>query len=133
MNNKETNDKLTREQIENYRFLDYRLNQIEKNLREGQQRIEQETNKQNKQVLNILNKLQQQAVTNQENISLLKQKVASIEVCTNKIDKLNKAADINSTKIKELERRLDIYKALLLASGTAAISSILIGVIQLIH
>lgn len=126
-------DNLTREELEDYRFLDYRLNQIEQNLREGQQRLEQENHKQNKQIISILNNLQNQAVTNQENISLLKQKVASLELDTNNIDELSKAANINSTKIQELERRLDIYKTLLIAIGTATASSILMGVIQLIH
>lgn len=129
--NNNTTNTLTREELENYRFLDYRLTQIEQNLQAGQKRLEQETQRQNQQIITILNTLQEQSLTNQENITLLKTKVHNLEKDHTCLEKLKEAAHTNSTKLQEHHRRLDIYKQILLTIGTTAATSLILALIQI--
>lgn len=117
---------------EDYRFIDYRLNQLELNLRKGQERLEQEYKESNKQLMKTLTLMQEGL--NKQNASLveLKQRVSTIEEKNHNIDKLNETATKNATTITELERRMDIYKQILIGVVIASGGAILIDIIKFI-
>lgn len=133
MCNEPNNDKTpTREEIKDYRFIDYRLNQLEHNLRRGQERLEQEYKEQNKQIMSTLTLMQEGL--NQQNSSIveLTQRVHSLEDQSTCVDKLREATVKNTTEIKELERRMDIYKQILVGVIVTLGASILMEFIKLI-
>lgn len=133
MCNEPNSDKTpTREEIKDYRFIGYRLNQLEHNLRRGQERLEQEYKEQNKQIMATLTLMQEGL--NQQNASLveLKQRVTTIEERNKNIDKLSETATKNATTITELERRMDIYKQILVGVVIALCASILLEIIKFI-
>lgn len=133
MCNEPNSDKTpTREEIKDYRFIDYRLTQIENNLRQGQERLEQEYREQNKQIMATLTAMQEGL--NQQNSSIveLTQRVYSLEGQSTCVDKLRDATVQNTTEIKELERRMDIYKQILVGVIVTLGASILVEFIKLI-
>lgn len=117
---------------EDYRFIDYRLTQIENNLRQGQERLEQEYKEQNKQIMQTLTAMQEGL--NQQNSSIveLTQRVYSLEGQSTCVDKIREATVKNTTEIKDLERRMDIYKQILVGVIVTLGASILVEFIKLI-
>ena len=120
------------EEIEQQRFIDYRLDQLENNLRRGQEKLEQEYKEQNQQIMKTLTLMQEGQNQQNRTLAELNQRVATLEDKNSCIDKLREIATKNTTEIKDVERRLDIYKHILLAVGTGAGVALLIDIIKLI-
>lgn len=131
-NKQKSNPTPPHEEIKDYRFIDYRLDQLEHNLRQGQERLEQEYKEQNRQIMQTLTAMQDGL--NQQNSSIveLTQRVYSLEEQSACIDKLREATVKNTTEIHELERRMDIYKQILVGVIVALGASILMEFIKLI-
>lgn len=133
MCNKQKNNTTTpHEEIKDYRFIDYRLTQIENNLRQGQQRLEQEYKEQNRQIMQTLTAMQEGLNKQNSSIVELTQRVHSLEDQSTCVDKLREATVKNTTEIKELERRMDIYKQILVGVIVTLGASILVEFIKLI-
>lgn len=122
----------TRDEIEQQRFIDYRLDQLELNLRKGQEKLEQEYKEQNQQIMKTLTIMQEGQNQQNRTLAELNTRVATLEDKNSCIDKLREIATKNTTEIKDVERRLDIYKHILLAVGTGAGVALLIDIIKLI-
>lgn len=122
----------THNELEEQRFIDYRLDQLESNLRRGQEKLEQEYKEQNQQIMNTLTLMQEGQNQQNQTLAELNQRVHTLEDKNSCIDKLREIATKNTTEIKDVERRLDIYKHILLAVGTGAGVALLIDLIKLI-
>lgn len=117
---------------EDVRFLSYKLDQLEKNLREGQEKLEKEQSDNYKQLISILQQLQEgNNLQNQKLVELTeKQKVVESKVVC--IDRLKEVATKHNTEIHELERRLEIYKQVLFVVGTGVAVALVTEVLQVV-
>ena len=117
---------------EDVRFLSYKLDQLEKNLREGQEKLETEQSNNYKQLISILQQLQEgNNIQNQKLIELTeKQKVVESKVVC--IDRLKEVATKHNTEIHELERRLEIYKQVLFVVGTGVAVALVTEVLRIL-
>jgi len=117
---------------EDVRFLGYKLDQLEKNLREGQEKLEKEQSDNYKQLISILQQLQEgNNLQNQKLVELTeKQKVVEGKVVC--IDRLKEVATKHNTEIHELERRLEIYKQVLFVVGTGVAVALVTEVLQVV-
>lgn len=128
MENEKENKPLT----EDYRFIDYRLDQLELNLRKGQERLEHEYRETYQQILQTLQTMQDGQ--NEQNKSLieLSQRQQAIEEKIGCIDELKKAATRNTSRIKNIERRIDIYKQVLFLVGGASVTAFITALFTLL-
>jgi len=117
---------------EDVRFLSYKLDQLEKNLREGQEKLEKEQSNNYKQLITILQQLQEgNNIQNQKLVELTeKQKVVEGKVVC--IDRLKEVATKHNTEIHELERRLEIYKQVLFVVGTGVAVALVTEVLRIL-
>lgn len=117
---------------EDVRFLSYKLDQLEKNLREGQEKLETTQSTNYNQVISILQQLQEgNNIQNQKLIELTeKQKVVESKVVC--IDRLKEVATKHNTEIHELERRLEIYKQVLFVVGTGVAVALVTEVLRIL-
>lgn len=117
---------------EDVRFLSYKLDQLEKNLREGQEKLEKEQSDNYKQLISILQQLQEgNNIQNQKLVELTeKQKVVESKVVC--IDRLKEVATKHNTEIHELERRLEIYKQVLFVVGTGVAVALVTEVLRIL-
>ena len=123
--NKKTSD-------DDYRFIDYRLNQLEQNLRKGQEKLEQETQNNYKELIQMLQVMQE--ANNEQNKQLIEviQRQKTVEEKMKCIDKLREVATKNTTEIKDIERRIEIYKQILFVVGTGAAIALITEIITII-
>lgn len=117
---------------EDYRFIDYRLNQLEQNLRKGQEKLEQEQNRNYKELMHLLQVMQEG--NNEQNKQLIEviQRQKTVEEKMGCIDKLREVATKNTTEIKDIERRIEIYKQILFVVGTGAAIALITEIITII-
>lgn len=117
---------------EDYRFIDYRLNQLETNLRKGQEKLEQEQNRNYKELMHLLQVMQEG--NNEQNKQLIEviQRQKTVEEKMGCIDKLREVATKNTTEIKDIERRIEIYKQILFVVGTGAAIALITEIITII-
>ena len=117
---------------EDYRFIDYRLNQLEQNLRKGQEKLEQEQQNNYKEIMHLLQVMQE--ANNEQNKQLIEviQRQKTVEEKMGCIDKLREVATKNTTEIKDIERRIEIYKQILFVVGTGAAIALITEIITII-
>lgn len=117
---------------EDYRFIDYRLNQLETNLRKGQEKLEQEQNRNYKELMHLLQVMQEG--NNEQNKQLIEviQRQKTVEEKMQCLDKLREVATKNTTEIKDIERRIEIYKQILFVVGTGAAIALITEIITII-
>ena len=117
---------------EDYRFIDYRLNQLETNLRKGQEKLEREQQNNYKEIMHLLQVMQEG--NNEQNKQLIEvvQRQKTVEEKMGCIDKLREVATKNTTEIKDIERRIEIYKQILFVVGTGVAIALLTEIITII-
>jgi len=115
-----------------YRFLDYRLDQLETNLLKGQEKLEQEQTNNYKELIKMLQIVQEGNNEQNKQLVELTQKTNALEEKVHCIDKLKESATKHGEEIRALHDRLDIYKQILLLVGTGAGVALLIEIIKFI-
>lgn len=128
----EKNKQNTKETKQDYRFLEYRLNQLENNLREGQLRLEREYKESNKQILETLLVLQDNSNDLNKTIIGLKERQQVVEQKIQCIDRLREVATKHNASIHEIERRMEIYKQILFVVGTGVAIALLTEIVKII-
>ena len=118
--------------INDYRFLDYRLNQLENKLDIGLRKIEDEQKAYNLQVMTTLQKLQEGQNQTYETIAHLEQRQTNLEEKINCIDKLKDAASRNSERNKAINHRVDVIQKILIVVTTAAVSGFITALFTLL-
>ena len=127
------NEKITDKSTEtDYRFIDYRLDQLELNLRKGQEKLEQETTQNYKELLQMLQQIQENNTEQSKQIIEVIQRQKTFEEKIKCIDKLKEVATKNTTQIKDIERRIEIYKQILFVVGTGVAIALLTEILTLI-
>lgn len=106
------------EENRDYRFIDYRLTQVENNLKQGQQKLEKEQNKNYKELVHMLQLMQE--ANNEQNSKIIEviQRQKNVEEKLKCVEKLREIATRNTTRIHEIERRIEVYKQILFVIGT---------------
>ena len=133
MMNKQDPEKEKTINNEDYRFLAYRLDQLEINLLKGQEKLEFEYKEQNKQIMQTLQVMQQGQNQQLKNITEVTQRVYAIEEKSKCIDPLKESTTSHAERIKELERRLDIYKVITIGIITTLVGAGLLEIVRMIH
>jgi uncharacterized protein YerC len=119
-------------EIEEQRFIDYRLDQLEFNLQRGIEKLEADFKTQNTQIMQTLQLLQEGQNKQNQTLVEVTQRVLSLEQKNACIDKLREVATKNRTEIHEIERRLEIYKQIIFLVGGTAVTSFLVALFELI-
>jgi len=120
------------DQVNDYRFLDYRLNQLELKLGEGLKKIEDEQKEYNLQVIETLQRLQEGQNKTYETIAQLEQRTLNLEQRITCIDTLKKAANKNTERNKHLNHRVNVIQKILFVVGAAAITGFVTALFSLL-
>ena len=118
--------------IDDFRFIDYRLDQLEKNLAEGQRRIENEYKESNKQILKTLNLMQESNNKQNQQLVELAQRLQTIEDKTKCIDRIKEVTTKHGEEIRNLYKRMDIYKQILMGVGVGVLLALSVEVVKFI-
>lgn len=114
-----------------YRFLDYRLNQLELKLERGLEQIETEQRRYNIEVMKTLQTLQEGQNRTTENMAKVRQHIDDMEEKLKCIDKLKEVASKNTARITAVNHRVDVVQKILFAVATAAISALFTALISI--
>lgn len=120
MTHEENNDK-----SKDYKFLDYRLDQLEQNLRRGQEKLEETQSHNYQELLRILQTMQEKNDTQNQTLTELNTRLHTLEDMVPCIERVRESTVKQSEKIQNLERRLDIYKQVTIAIGLTAVGTFL--------
>lgn len=121
-NNTPTND---------YRFLDYRLTQLENKLERGLEQIETEQRRYNIEVMKTLQQLQEGQNKTYENMAKVRQRLDDMDEKIKAIDKLKESANKNTARIDSTNHRIDVVQKILFAVGGAAISALFTAIVSI--
>lgn len=111
------NEKNTDNDVYDYRFISYRLDQLEQNLVKGQEKLEHEQSQNYKELLRMLQVMQESNSEQNKMIIELNQRMRTVETNMKCIDKIKEYTTLHHAEIKNINRRLNIYKVSL--SGIA--------------
>ena len=116
MSDEQNKKELTR--TEEYKFIEYRLNQLEQNLRKGQEKLEADAKHNNEEIMHLLQQNNQTLLEQNKQLVELHQRQINVEEKVSCINRLREVATKNRTNIHEIERRLEVYKQILFVVGT---------------
>ena len=128
------NEQIKEEQprIEGYKFIEYRLDQLEQNLRKGQEKLEADAKHNNEEIMHLLQQNNQTLLEQNKQLVELHQRQINVEEKVSCINKLREVATKNRTNIHEIERRLEIYKQILFVVGTGAALALITELIRIL-
>lgn len=126
-NNKNKNNTRTND----YRFLDYRLTQLENKLERGLEQIETEQRRYNLEVMQTLQQLQEGQNKTAEGMAKVRQRLDDMDEKIKAIDKLKESANKNTARIDSTNHRIDVVQKILFAVGGAAISALFTAIISI--
>ena len=109
------------QEIKDYRFILYRLDQLEVSEKENF-----------KEIMKMLQVMQQGQNEQNKTIIELNQRMYSVEEKIKCIDKLKEAAATRKAEVNNIYRRLDIYKAVLIGISITVIATLLVQILKLI-
>ena len=122
---------------QDYRFLDYRLTQLENKLDKGLNKLEHEQREYNLQVMNTLHQLQEGQHKTYENIAQIKQRQTDMEEKLHCIDKLKAITSQNRERIRNnydsTNHRIDVVQKILFAVGGAAVSALFAAAFSIVQ
>ena len=121
-----------KQEEEEYRFMDYRLDQLEKNLEREIQKIEQEQRRNNTEIMKTLQTLQEGVNNTTRTLIVHEGKLNSIEEKSKCLEELKKETTKQAQQIKTLYSRMSTYRQLLMGVGIAALGAVLIEIIKFI-
>ena len=130
MCNEDNKKELTR--TEAYKFIEYRLDQLEQNLRKGQEKLESDAKHNNEEIMHLLQQNNQTLLEQNKQLVELHQRQINVEEKVSCINRLREVATKNRTNIHEIERRLEIYKQILFVVGTGAALSLITELIRIL-
>lgn len=126
------NEKNKTKNREEQRFIDYRLTQLEINLNKSLAKLEQERKQEYNLIQDSLKTLQEGINSQSRTLIELEQKEKALEEKLVCIDKLKEAATKNTTRVHNIERRLDIYKQVLIVVAGGVVVALLTELIRMI-
>lgn len=117
---------------EAYKFIEYRLDQLEQNLRKGQEKLESDAKHNNEEIMHLLQQNNQTLLEQNKQLVELHQRQINVEEKVSCINRLREVATKNRTNIHEIERRLEIYKQILFVVGTGAALALITELIRIL-
>ena len=117
---------------EAYKFIEYRLDQLEQNLRKGQEKLESDAKHNNEEIMHLLQQNNQTLLEQNKQLVELHQRQINVEEKVSCINKLREVATKNRTNIHEIERRLEVYKQILFVVGTGAALALITELIRIL-
>ena len=109
---------------EDYRFLDYRLTQLENKIEKGFTQIEQEQQRYNIEVMRSLQDLHEGQNRTTESMARVRQRLDDMETNIKHIDTLKESANKNTEAIHSAHHRIDVVQKILFAVAGAALSAL---------
>ena len=131
MCNEKNNTKIQTPEYD-YRFIDYRLTQLEQNLRKGQEKLETDQTQNYKEILQALQALQKDNHTQNQTLTELKQRITQLEQNNNCFERIKEKTIEHNKEIKRLTERLDIYKQIIFLVGGTAVGGLITALLGLI-
>lgn len=118
--------------IEEQRFIDYRMDQLEQNLTKGLEKLEKEQKESNIEIMKTLQIMQQGLNDNTKTLIELHERQQMIEEKIHCIERLKEVTTKHGEEIRSLTKRMEIYKQILMAVGTGAGVALLVEFIKFI-
>lgn len=115
-----------------YRFLDYRLTQLENKLERGLDNIEQEQRRYNIEVMKTLQQLQEGQNKTYENMAKVRQRLDDMDEKIKAIDNLKDKTAENTQAVKSVNHRVDVVQKILFAVGGAAIAALFSAIVSIV-
>lgn len=117
---------------EAYKFIEYRLDQLEQNLRKGQEKLESDAKHNNEEIMHLLQQNNQTLLEQNKQLVELHQRQINVEEKVSCITRLREVATKNRSNIHEIERRLEIYKQILFVVGTGVALALITELIRIL-
>lgn len=108
-----------------YRFLDYRLDQLQTQITKGLEKLETDQNQNYKELIQMLQIMQEGNNMQNQKLVEIGQRQVAMEEKIGCVEKLKEVASSHSEKIKNIERRLEIYKQIGFLIGGTAVTGLL--------
>ena len=117
---------------DDYRFLDYRLTQLENKLERGLEQIETEQRRYNLEVMQTLQQLQEGQNKTTETMAKVRQRLDDMDEKIKTIDTLKDKSSEHTQAVKAVNHRVDVVQKILFAVGGAAISAFFTALVSII-
>ena len=125
-------NKKTKDKKDDYRFLDYRLTQLENKLDQGLNKIETDQRQYNAEVLKTLTSLQEGQNRQMERIAEIRQRQTSLEEKIRCIEELKITSQANKDGVTHLNHRTDVLQKIMFIVGGAAATSFIAALFTLL-
>ena len=119
--------------LNDYKFIDYRLTQLENKIEKGLDNIEQEQRSYQLEVMKTLHSLQEGQNKTSENMAKLQQRIDTLEHNERHLDNLKDTARTNTTNIGAVNHRVDVVQKILFAVGGAAVSALFAAAFSIVQ
>ncbi len=119
--------------INDYKFIDYRLTQLENKLEKGLSNLEQDHRRNTTEIMKTLQTLQLGQSKTGEAMAKMQQRINTLEQNQHCIEKLKDAANKNITKIEAANHRIDVVQKILFAVGGAAVSALFAAAFSIVQ
>jgi uncharacterized protein (DUF3084 family) len=114
-----------------YRFIDYRLTQLENNLRKGQEKLEQDQKSNYQELIKILQTMQESSNNLSQKIIELKERQYALEEKSKRVDQMKETIATHEEKISDHDRRLGIYQTVLIGVTITVVAAVVIFILKL--
>lgn len=127
----ETSDKKPDENYD-YRFLDYRLDQLERKIDEGMGKLEARQTNNYQELIKMLQLMQEGNNKQNQQLVEIQQRQRTLEDKMKCIDNLKDVAVSQREQIQNINRRLGVYQRIFIILGTATAGSLLTAIFNII-
>jgi uncharacterized protein (DUF3084 family) len=114
-----------------YRFIDYRLTQLENNLRKGQEKLEQDQKSNYQELIRMLQTMQESSNNLSQKIIELKERQYALEEKSKRVDQMKETIATHEERISDHDRRLGIYQTVLIGVTITVVAAVVIFILKL--
>jgi uncharacterized protein (DUF3084 family) len=114
-----------------YRFIDYRLTQLENNLRKGQEKLEQDQKTNYQELIKMLQTMQESSNNLSQKIIELKERQYALEEKSKRVDQMKETIATHEEKISDHDRRLGIYQTVLIGVTITVVAAVVIFILKI--
>ena len=119
--------------INDYKFIDYRLTQLENKLEKGLHNLEQDHRRNTTEIMKTLQTLQLGQTKTGEAMAKMQQRINTLEQNQHSIEKIKDTSNNNITRIEATNHRIDVVQKILFAVGGAAVSALFAAAFSIVQ
>jgi len=119
--------------INDYKFIDYRLTQLENKLEKGLSNLEQDHRRNTTEIMKTLQTLQLGQTKTGEAMAKMQQRINTLEQNQHSIEKIKDTSNKNITRIEATNHRIDVVQKILFAVGGAAVSALFAAAFSIVQ